>query len=217
MLRRSNMKKLLTLLTMMAVISSGSAYADSVLDTEYKGADTGFLVSSIGFTQPELTTYDMYYRPVPARSSDGKKAIISISSRSIFDGRDYKNETVQGRVVIHHLKPGTYELYEGHAGGDNYWMSDSISYTFVITPGETTYIGSFVGSRTVSDHDKNIWGGYIINGASIQVADEHERDFTAARKHEANLPPIAETMVPNMPTPLLIQKRTPIFMWVAPG
>jgi len=207
------MKKLLGLLGMIMCLAGR---AEAGMDTDYKGADAGFLVSSIGFTQPGLTWYVMRYRAVPPEPGSGNEALISISSKSLFEGRDYKNATVQGRVLIHRLKPGTYEFFSGYVSDSPSWeAAEPFSYLFTIKPGETTYAGSFIGSPTLSAH-KSIWGGDIVNGGTMRVANEQERDFAVARKQNPNLPPIATTMVPDISSPLIFQKVMPVVIFVTP-
>ena len=207
------MRKLVALL---GVILALAGKAEARIDTDYKGADAGFLVGSIGFTQPELVAYRLRYRAVPSEPGSDDNGLISISSKSIFDGRDYNDGTVEGHVIIHRLKPGTYEFFSGYVENGQFWQTaETFSYTFTIKPGEATYIGSFIGSQTVSK-TKSIWGGDVVNGGTLRVADEHERDFAAARKHEPSLPPFTQTMIPDLPAPLLMQKWVPQIIFVSP-
>ena len=168
-----------------------------VLETNYKGPDAGFLVGSIGFTEPSLTWYHMYYRAVPPPPGLINQAVIEISSASLFHGRDFNNGTVQGRVLIHHLKPGRYEFFSGQVSGGYIWKPTAdFSFPFVIKPGETTYVGSFVGTQIIAE-EKGFFGQDMEGGAVIRSQDEHERDFAAARKYEPSLPPITQTAVPK--------------------
>ncbi|HKQ44051.1 MAG TPA: hypothetical protein VJS47_01535 [Rhizomicrobium sp.] len=173
----------------------------SPLDTAYKGADAGFLVASIGQAKPGYPlTREVNYLAVSDPPTGRNQAQIMFAPSSIFSTYDFDNDTFQGQVVIHHLKPGLYKLVGANASlGTSSWSDGrDISHFFDIKPGKTTYVGSFVGASTLS-RDKDFFGQDIVLSVSLHAEDAHERDFAAARKHEPGLPPITQTSIPKLP------------------
>ena len=182
------MKKLLALLGVVVSLAGCGAPGAA----NYKGADAGTLVLSIGYTEPSTDYYNMYYRTVAAPTRLG--AVSIHTSSDIFRVIDYTGADT-GSVVADRLAPGTYEFFKVVASGQDgtsHTSTNDFSLPFVIKPGETTYLGSFTGMLiTEKKRDWLLFQDYDAPaGVYFVVSDQHERDLAIARKREPNLPAV---------------------------
>jgi hypothetical protein len=200
------MKKLLALLGVILSLSGcGTPLAN------YKGANAGTLVLSIGYTEPSTDYYLMFYRPVGSAGPDADYVSIHTSS-DIFRVLDYTGADT-GSVVTEHLPPGTYEFYKVTAsgqGGDVHYSKHVFSLPFVIKPGATTYLGSYTAMLVTEKSHSWLVGDYdATGGVYFVVSDQHDRDLEIARKREPNLP-AAGVAVPQaraLPAPYFTTKK----------
>jgi hypothetical protein len=182
------MKKLLALLcAAMALAGCGTPDASN-----YKGADAGTLVLSIGYTEPSTDYYNIYYRTVAAPARYG--AVSIHTSSDIFRVIDYTGADT-GSVVTDRLAPGSYEFFRVVASGQDgtsHTSKNDFSLPFVIKPGETTYVGSYTAMLvTEKKRDWLLFRDYDApGGVYFVVSDQHERDLEMARKREPNLPAV---------------------------
>ena len=160
---------------------------------EYHGADQGMLVVSLGMiaqgNKPSFDSYMMNYKVAGTKTDTflGEPS-LSFSPVSYFHAKDFTGREL-GRVEILHLKPGNYEIYSStfhYVQGvqDVQWGSHKdFSIPFTIKPGETTYIGAFLG---VTLYDGM---GFPANGYLV-LSDRHDRDIEIAKKKEPGLFPV---------------------------
>jgi hypothetical protein len=99
-----------------------------------------------------------------------------------------------GRVIVHALPPGRYEIYDfGFTGtlivAGVVWSSATpFSIPFTINPGEATYIGNFARAPSLGTRLEPQLGavGYFV------VSDQSERDVPIARARNPALPAVRE-------------------------
>jgi len=185
------------------------------IDTAYKGADGGVLVASIGYIAPAAQFYYIYYR----RTDGGPPLETSISIHTETDISrtiDYRGHA-EGSVVIQHLQPGHYEIFSTSAVETDYYSSSAsykpqrnFSLSFVIKPGETTYIGRYDGVMVKANKHGWLVGDYVgLGGVSFVVSDQHERDIAVAKTREPNLPPVTAALPDpaKLPEPYFLEKE----------
>lgn len=183
------MKRLLALL---GVITGLAGCASPGSHTNYKGADAGAMLLSIGWTEPSTDYYVIAYRKV-GETGLGPDYVTIHTSSDIFRVIDYTGADT-GSVVTEHLDPGTYEFYRVQAdsqGGEGHFSKNPFSLRFVIKPGETTYLGNYTANLITQKEHSWLVGDYDgTAGVYFVVSDKHDRDLEIARRREPGLPPV---------------------------
>lgn len=158
---------------------------------EYRGADAGMLVISMGtIGSTVMDTYLLNYKLAEEKPNRlTGDPYFWYGPTDIFGGpKDFTGREI-GQVQVHRMKPGNYEIYTyllKNAVGisEKVWAPDkAFSIPFTIKPGETTYIGDFAGVALL--------GGYYPVDGYFVLSDQHERDIPIARRKEPGLMPVA--------------------------
>ena len=173
---------------MLLVLALGlAACSTNGVNTNYRGADSGALVfstASVGDPQGFQFLYQMkgVRADCPVVFCQGQ---MINNPGSIAERREDFTGRESGWVNIHHLKPGTYEIYNFQVWRGNMFVAYSLSLRkdfsipFTIEPGRTTYIGQYatVGRKEAQE-------------VHFEVMDRSTRDLEIARKAEPTLPPV---------------------------
>lgn len=193
------MRAVLVLVAVLFVTACGP------IDPAYTGSDAGTLIYGAGIENSTTNlNFRLEYREVrPDGSRSGGVGSISVK-RSAMNGelpREFgPSDPELGQVVIQHLKPGRYEVF-------NYYMSwacgyykicfdsndphdvteadkNDFSLPFAIEPGKALYLGDF----TAYASQNNI----LAPGAVLYITDKSARDLDIARKR---VPKLGEIVV----------------------
>lgn len=177
---------------------------------EYKGADAGYLVYSMGSLKIPINS-TFYYRRIGSRSKD--RGVMEYNAVGFFtDKPDYEGHET-GKVTVRRLEPGNYEVYQlGFAGtligtATTYtWSSKTeFSMPFNIKPGGATYIGNFVRAPSLGTSLEPALGakGFFV------ISDKHDRDLPIAQKSHPELPAVevSVTDVSSWGYPVLLTKE----------
>ena len=199
-------------LAVLALFSVASAHAADLVNSDYRGADAGTLIFSTGSVFPMNFTF--YYRKVGQGTNPdstygaGRIDCACVAFwRAQMSDPDYVGPPETGKVMIHHLPPGDYEVYTfGFSGtlivAGVSWSPDKVfSLPFTIKPGQATYIGNFVRGPSLGTKLEPTLGA----AGFFMISDKHERDIEIARKHDPNLPPVtvSVTDVSNLGYPMI--------------
>lgn len=183
--------------------------------TDYKGADSGRVVVSIGATDKVYSHYALLFRkrdetlPVEKRAI-GQFNYSGVSILPMMRRGDYNGPHGRGDVLVQTLPPGEYEIYSykihmytGMAEA-TYWSNIPLSIPFSVKAGETVYLGNYTAYKQTG---KNIIGIPVPAGAVFVVESRLSEDLAVARKKGETVP---ETVVDLTPKPA--QLTTPVFV-----
>ncbi|WP_394782267.1 hypothetical protein, partial [Undibacterium sp.] len=130
------------------VMVGGCASTGNAL-TDYKGADAGYVVLSLGQSDNKVTMSPILsgYR---LETSDELEFQYSSDPKGVVPLDDWQSGT--GMAVAKKLPPGEYEINHAHfsIGSSEFRFSVLLAkpIRFSIKPGETSYIGSYLMSLT---------------------------------------------------------------------
>jgi hypothetical protein len=151
---------------------------------DYKGADAGRLVVSLGaYRGADYAFYRLFFHT----HDKSKMAQVKYTANQPFLPQrytDYSDGIEAGDVAVWALAPGEYEFYNFeiyYAGGmvqETFRSKEDFSIPFTIKPGKTVYLGEF---RAMEIYVRNLFGLEVPGGAKFQIFDEHARDMPIAK------------------------------------
>lgn len=164
-----------------------SLSATSAAAANYEAPDDGQVIFSVG-TLHIAMNFTFRYRsvgPVLGRSRP-LSGVIECRCIGFFSARmanpDYTGRET-GKVVMHHLPPGDYEIHDFGFGGSlgstmtSFSSGQPFVTPFTIRPGEATYIGNFARAPSLGTPLEPVLGatGFFV------ISDQSERDLPIAR------------------------------------
>jgi len=167
----------------------GACASPGRIPLDYRGADAGSVVISIG--QTRKTSYPLYslvFRK-QHRSADpqqGEEGSFMYAPFGIFEKSeaDYQSDQEKGSIFVKSLPPGEYEIYKldiswttGMAQG-SFSSTKDFSIPFEVKPNATTYLGNYQANRT---DGKNLFGMTVPGGAVFVVANRKESDIALVK------------------------------------
>jgi hypothetical protein len=170
------------------------AFSGSVATAgDYDGPDGGHLIFSVGTLHIPMNFLFRYRSVAPVAGSNRVwNGVIECRCVGFFTARmanpDYSGRET-GKVMMHRLPPGDYEIYDFGFGGavgnsiTTFSSGQRFVIPFTIRPGGATYVGSFtrapsLGTSLEASLDAK---GYFV------ISDRHERDLAIARARTPDL------------------------------
>lgn len=179
-------------------LSFSASVAAKAPTSDYAGDDGGYLVYSVGTIRIGMD-FGFPYRRIAAPDGstvDDSKGEIEPKLGGAFTLKIKKPDFTgveTGHVVARRLPPGRYIIEnfafggQSPVGGSVLWSSEKpFRIEFVLLPGQTTYIGSFMRSPSFGTPLQAQLGaaGFFV------VSDQSARDLPIARARVAGLPPV---------------------------
>jgi hypothetical protein len=148
-------------------------------------AESGAVVLSLGSrTKFGASSHSLKIREV----GKSDEALASYLEENLFvpTPRDFDKDGVNGAVLVLHLKPGTYEIFNfstffnGYPSTATYGSKQDFSIPFAVKKGEIAYLGRYLANRATG---KNLFGMTVTAGVYFDVTDEQQEDMrvTATR------------------------------------
>ena len=97
--------------------------------------------------------------------------------------RDFDKDGTNGTVVLRHLSPGSYEIFNfstffnGYPSTATFQSKQDFSIRFSVKKGETAYLGRFLANRATG---KNLLGMTVTAGVFFDVSDQAQEDLRIA-------------------------------------
>jgi len=172
--------------TYVVLACTGCATIDDSSYVSYEGSDGGYLVASITavYASRHAGAYSVYYHSI---SDSNEHRQFSFLTKNMFGSHEvhFEGEKEISHVSVFRIPPGDY-VFSGwsvtDSGGIGGWESKgefSDKESFVVEPGETTYIGDFV---FVPYYGTNTFGMEVLGGFAVVVRDNRERDMEVAER-----------------------------------
>jgi hypothetical protein len=135
------------------------------------------------------------------KTPDGKHTDYASYTHDNFllsRGSDFKDEIRKGGVQVLTVPAGEWDFYTYIMDGPQSAMSsmtlspkDDFSVPITVTPGGTTYIGSYDAQWT---NGKNIFGMGISTGGYFVVSDQGARDIAIAKRKDPAIGEVSTTI-----------------------
>jgi tetratricopeptide (TPR) repeat protein len=180
-----------------AVMVGGAPQQSDYGAADYTGADAGFVVLSIDLHDSGVGMGDII---LDAEGNGGKTLAAFTLATGTFapQSSDYKQDGIEGSIVVRALPPGDYALtrFLGTAGSNCGHGAMAAGYTipFTVKPGQTTYLGNF---RYEPLTWSNWFGAICSAGGYFVVGDQQARDIAKAKTKQAKLPDAAMAQIPD--------------------
>ena len=172
--------KALALLGALFLVAS----CEQVTVKDYRGADAGYALLSISRLAEQERGYHAYH--LNARRTDVQNWDVF---RFYYKTRksDYEDDTEAGVVFLRAMEPGDYKIFgvSYFIGITTYSSAVEFSIPFTIRPGETTYLGNYLG---VSLMGEGIFGIPMPYAGYFVVTDQEERDVERAKQRRPEFP-----------------------------
>ena len=177
----------------------GPAQQSEYTETDYNGADAGYLVLSLGVDDAGVGYHEL---DLDAESGDGtQKTLLPLRTESLFRSHksDFTDGKASGDVIVRALRPGNYALTRllvlsgancGHGG-----IGAEFRLAFTVTAGKATYLGRY---RYEPLSWANLWGAICSAGGYFVVSDERERDIATAKIKQTALPGEIVSALPDL-------------------
>jgi tetratricopeptide (TPR) repeat protein len=192
----------------LACVVAGSAHAQALegapiqsqyTETNYTGADAGYVVISIALHDAGVGIVAMI---LDAESSDGNVlSAFRMWRPSIFGSKTYDIQDgteIVGDVVVRSLPPGNYVLsrmtYVAATGCNGANPTGYFSIPFTVKAGQVTYLGAL---RYEPLTWNTLFGSACSHGGYFVVSDEKARDVAIAKTKLASLPDVVVSSVPD--------------------
>ncbi|MCY1293225.1 hypothetical protein D9M68_260150 [compost metagenome] len=198
------------MLLCLLVLAGCKSLDERTLDTEYSGADAGYVVIGLGESAgTEYEKVSLFYKRSLLNSGN-------LEEYSRFDyppgwqplaKPDYRSDKDEGVVLTAKLAPGEYEFVNFNAtifrANPNlygayrpliYSAPEPFSITFMVSPGVTTYLGNY---QAVASEGQGPTG-FMREGPPIFLLEDRvERDLAMARKRVPGLFKTVENASPK--------------------
>jgi tetratricopeptide (TPR) repeat protein len=177
----------------------GPASQGQYTETDYAGADAGYVVLSISVNDSGVGFRQLYLDAENANGTVRTAFQLSPDTGLFSHKNDFVDGKIMGSVIVRALRPGNYELTRFLEGtGDNCGYSSVMAayfhLPFTVTPGKVTYLGNF---RYEPFLWANTFGAICTTGGYFVVTDQSARDVALAKVKQAALPTDLQTKLPD--------------------
>lgn len=145
-------------------------------------AESGVVVLSLGSRgKYGASSHSLKIREV----GKSEEILASYLEENLFapTPRDFDRDGVNGAVLIFHLRPGMYEIFNfstffnGYPSTATFGSKQDFSVRFTVSKSETTYLGRYLANRATG---KNLLGMTVTAGVFFDVSDQAQDDLTVA-------------------------------------